>query len=137
MEKRVKMKRDMDLVRLILLKIEEESNGTAIYNLNIDGYDMEKVAYHCRLVYEAGLISDYEEHHADDTIDDFAVGTLTWEGHDYLEKVRDVSRWDKIKQILVKNGIALGIDVILTVANGLVKSAAEGAVSAYLKNGAV
>ena len=29
------MKRDMELVRLILLKIEEEYRSTAIYNLNI------------------------------------------------------------------------------------------------------
>ena len=38
------MKRDMELVRLILLKIEEEYSSTAISNLNISGYDMETVA---------------------------------------------------------------------------------------------
>ena len=37
------MKRDMDLVRKILLKIEEEYVSTAIYNLSIDGYDMATV----------------------------------------------------------------------------------------------
>lgn len=42
------MKRDMELVRLILLKIEEEYSSTAISNLNISGYDMETVAYHCK-----------------------------------------------------------------------------------------
>jgi hypothetical protein len=38
------MKRDMELVRLILLKIEEEYRSTALYNLKIDGYDMETTA---------------------------------------------------------------------------------------------
>ena len=47
------MKRDMELVRLILLKIEEEYRSTAIYNLNISGYDMETVAYHCKILNEA------------------------------------------------------------------------------------
>lgn len=33
------MKRDMDLVRLILLEIENKYRSTAIYDLAIDGYD--------------------------------------------------------------------------------------------------
>ena len=52
------MKRDMDLVRLILLEIEDKYRSTAIYDLAIDGYDTEMVAYHCKIKYEAGLISD-------------------------------------------------------------------------------
>lgn len=39
------MKRDMDLVRLILLEIEDAYRSTAIYNLAIEGYDTETVAY--------------------------------------------------------------------------------------------
>ena len=38
------MKRDMDLVRLILMEIEEKYRSTAIYNLTIDGYDIDTVA---------------------------------------------------------------------------------------------
>ena len=38
------MKRNMDLVRLILLEIENIYQSTAIYNLTIDGYDAEMVA---------------------------------------------------------------------------------------------
>lgn len=35
------MKRDMDLIRLILLEIEKEYVSTALINLKIDGYDQE------------------------------------------------------------------------------------------------
>ena len=52
------MKRDMELVRLILLKIEEEYRSTAIYDLKITGYDMETIAYHCKILKEAGLVSN-------------------------------------------------------------------------------
>ena len=38
------MRRDMDLVRVILLKIEEEHAGVGL-------------AYHCQLLEEAGLVS--------------------------------------------------------------------------------
>ena len=43
------MKRDMDLVRLILLAIEDKYSSTAIYDLAVDGYDTETVAYHCKI----------------------------------------------------------------------------------------
>ena len=94
------MKRDMELVRLILLKIEEEYRSTAIYNLNISGYDMETVAYHCKILNEAGLISDYGAQYADNSLWSFGVGSLTWEGNDFLDKIRDNSQWKKIKDTL-------------------------------------
>lgn len=34
------MKRDMDLIRKIMLRIEEEYKSTAIFNLKVDGYTM-------------------------------------------------------------------------------------------------
>ena len=52
----INMKRDMDLCRLILFKIENDYKSTALFNLKIDGYDMETVTYHCNLLFEAGLI---------------------------------------------------------------------------------
>ena len=96
------MKRDMDLVRLILLEIEDKYRSTAIYDLAIDGYDTEMVAYHCKILYEAGLISDYKAQYADNEIYVFGVGSLTWDGNDFLEKIRDDSQWKKVKETITK-----------------------------------
>lgn len=101
------MKRDMELVRLILLKIEEEYSSTAISNLNISGYDMETVAYHCKILNEAGLISDYGARYADNSLWSFDVGSLTWEGNDFLDKIRDNSQWKKVKDVIVQKGLPL------------------------------
>ena len=98
------MKRDMELVRLILLKIEEEYRSTAIYNLNISGYDMETVAYHCKILNEAGLISDYGARYSDKSVWSFDVGSLTREGNDFLDKIRDNSQWKKVKDVIVQKG---------------------------------
>ena len=46
------MKRDMELVRKIMFKIEEDYSGTPIRTFQIDGYDMITVAEHCRLMNE-------------------------------------------------------------------------------------
>ena len=64
----IKMKRDMDLCRLILFKIEDEYRSTGLSNLQIDGYDIETIAYHCDLLFEAGLIKSYKPTYANDGI---------------------------------------------------------------------
>ena len=51
------MKRDMELVRKILLETEEASNNPIEWiALNIEGYDPEVISYHVKIMKEAGLI---------------------------------------------------------------------------------
>lgn len=54
------MKRDMELVRKILFKLEETVCNVTEYNLKIDGYSMDQVAYHCAQLFEGGYIHDYK-----------------------------------------------------------------------------
>ena len=123
------MKRDMDLIRKIMLRIEEEYVSTAIFNLQVEGYSAEQVATHCKMLYEARLISAYDAMYGDDTLLDFEVGSLTWEGHDFLDKVRDNSRWGKIKKALREKALPPTIDVIKIVADALISATATAAVS--------
>ena len=127
------MKRDMDLVRLILLEIEDKYRSTAIYDLAIDGYDTEMVAYHCKILYEAGLISDYKAQYADNEIYVFGVGSLTWDGNDFLEKIRDDSQWKKVKETITKKGLPLVVDTIKSVANALISATVEGITNSIMK----
>lgn len=129
------MKRDMDLVREILLEIEKLYVSTAIYNLKIDGYNTETIAYHCKILHEAGLISNYKAQYADNTIYSFGVGSLTWEGNDYLDKVRDNSIWRKTKDVITKKGLPLVFDTIKTISTAFITAAAEGVANSILKNG--
>lgn len=43
----------MDLIRLVLLKIEAKESSAAFYasDLQIDGYTKEEIAYNCKLLY--------------------------------------------------------------------------------------
>ena len=131
------MKRDMDLVRLILLKIEEEYKSTALINLSIDGYDMDTVAYHCKILHEAGFVSNYNASYAGDELYIFSVGALTWEGNDYLDLVRDNSLWKKTKETITKKGLPLVFDTIKTIADAFITAATEGIANAIIKNGGV
>lgn len=127
------MKRDMDLVRLILLEIEDKYSSTAIYDLAVDGYDTETVAYHCKILYEAGLISDYKAQYADNEIYVFGVGSLTWDGNDFLEKIRDDSRWKIVKETIRQKGLPMVIETIKSVANAFISAAVEGITNSMLK----
>ena len=128
------MKRDMDLIREILLKVEELYVDTAIYDLTIDGYDMATVAHHCKLLHNAGYIFDYKAQYASNEIYTFSVGALTWTGNEYLEKIRDNSRWGKIKNTLIQKGLPFTIDMVKSVADAFITAAAEG-VTKVIMNG--
>ena len=131
------MKRDMDLVRLILLKIEEEYKSTALINLSINGYDKDTVAYHCNILHEAGFVSNYNASYAENELYIFSVGALTWDGNDYLDKIRDNSTWKKIKDIIAQKGLPLVVETIKTVSNAFITAAAESVANSIIKNGGV
>ncbi len=129
------MVRYMKKKKKILLKIESEYLSTALIGLDIDGYDDNTVAYHCKIMEEAGLISSYEAHYAANELWLFTVGSLTWDGCDYLDKIRDDSVWNKTKETIGKEGLPLVFDTIKTVSSAFVTAAAEGVANAILKNG--
>ena len=114
------MERNMDLCRLILFKIETEYRSTALYNLNIDGFDLDTVAYHCKILADAGLLDSYEPIYGDDRIYAFSVGSLTWAGHDFLDKIRENTMWDRIKDKIQENTLPMTLEVIKNVATNLI-----------------
>lgn len=124
----IEMKRDMELVRKILFEIEETIDNVAEYNLEIDGYSLEQVAYHCSLLYEGGLIYDYGAQYADDEIDLIAVSRLTWEGHDFLDKIREDRIWNKTKEAIASKGLPLVFDVVKAVSTGIISGLVKTAI---------
>lgn len=120
------MKRNMDLCRLILFKIEAEYKSTALYNLSIDGYDIETVAYHCKLMFNAGLLESYKPTYGDNRIYAFSVGSLTWEGHVFLDKIRENTIWNRTKKKIKENALPFTIEVIKSVATAIINKRLEG-----------
>ena len=114
------MKRDMDLIRLILLEIEKEVDGEPVMGLTVEGYNMQQVAYHCRLLEERGFIDDYSPEYGDGELLDFAVGKLTWEGHEYLDTVRDNSFWGMVKTMMSKKAIPVTLKFVVATAEEIV-----------------
>ncbi|QZT28256.1 DUF2513 domain-containing protein [Streptococcus dysgalactiae] len=110
----------MELCRLVLLEIEKKYRSISLHNLAIENYDKDVVAYHCKLLFEAGLISSYKPTYADDEIYSFNVGSLTWQGHEFLDKIREDSVWNNTKKKIKDSMLPMTLDVIKDVATSIV-----------------
>ena len=102
------MKRNMDLIRQILQKIEDsDSHCIEVHTGNIGNETRDVVAYHYHLLCDAGLlkmdpdffVSDGERYQLTPTV--FAV--LTWKGHEFLDASRDPDVWKNAKDIAGKS----------------------------------
>lgn len=93
------MKRDFDLIRDILLKVEadEDALGTGWIKLAIEGRDARIVSYHVRLLDEAGLLEAQDLESKGHF--EWQPKRLTWAGHEFLDAARDEARWEKAKKL--------------------------------------
>lgn len=117
------MKRDMDLIREILLKIEDLPVGSAPgQTISVEGYSPKEVWYNARLAQEAGLINAAFLPNSED----FFVKDLTWKGHEFLDASRNKSLWERAKQKALEATGGLSIEVLTAVLTKLAVHASIG-----------
>ena len=119
------MKRDMNLMRKILFKIEEkyEPSKGSFFGISIEGYDMFTIAEHCDLLYQEGLIKSYKPLRGNDTVVAFKVGNLTHKGYEYLELIRNDDVWEKTEREIEEKKWPKTLEVISRIAGIFVGSA--------------
>ena len=114
------MKRDMNLVRKIMLAIEASERPLDSTLIRISGYAGESITEHMRLLNEAGLIegiSSYSVEHRQKWIE----LRLTWGGHDFLDAARNENLWDETMSTVRAQTGSVSFDVL----KGLLASAAH------------
>jgi hypothetical protein len=79
------MKRDMDLVRKIVLMLEDHPSGSAPES-KIDGYTEEEIGYHLYLLVDAGL-ADGDIIRVGNETPVAIINSLKSAGHDFAESV--------------------------------------------------
>ena len=90
------MKRDMELVRKILLFVEKIDNTVRLEPLEIEGYSHDAIDHHTRILIEQGYLR--EKGGISFSMDGISVGggAMTYEGHDFLDAARNETIWRKI-----------------------------------------
>jgi uncharacterized protein DUF2513 len=105
------MKRDMDLVREILIAIENALfDGGPLQLTPPENYSPDQVAYHIMLLHQAGLIYGFD--FSTDVAPDWRPGYLTWEGHEFLNAARDGGRWARAKALVLEKRGGLMFEVL-------------------------
>jgi hypothetical protein len=100
------MKRDMELVRAILQKIESDDG-----NLDVEGCSLAQFLYHCELLEEAGLIVAQFVRDGQGEPAGVRVQRLTNAGHDFLDASRSDTVWKKFRAATLKVGGGVAIPV--------------------------
>ncbi|HCX83219.1 MAG: hypothetical protein A3E00_13540 [Curvibacter sp. RIFCSPHIGHO2_12_FULL_63_18] len=121
------MKRDFDLVRKILLQFEEKESSTIVEKPEVEGYSYEIVSYHCRLLYDAGLLRcEPVVSTTSDRLIKVSPFELTWDGHEFLDKIRSETTWNKIKIQAKEKGLALSFSIVTELAKRLAAQLLNG-----------
>ena len=104
------MKRDIDLIKEVLIQIETSKAPAKNIDVFVKEIEPEVISYHISLLYEAGFIN------AEDTS---GFGTyrwiptsLTWQGHEFLDGIRNDTVWGKLKSKMKEHGGNMPFHVI-------------------------
>jgi DNA-binding PadR family transcriptional regulator len=115
------MKLEPKLVREILLKIEDHQSTVPIRNFSIDGVANDVIYYHIEKLKEAGFIIAETSRRKTFEIKLNYVRELTYDGHEFLNKIRDESIWQQILAKAKEEGGSLPFNIMATLGEAYLK----------------
>lgn len=107
------MKRDMSLVREILVWADNQEHGYVRGNPKIDGYSEEEIGYHVYIMDKAGLVKATDITSYGDKSPNALLLELTWDGHEFLSAARDDTIWAKAKNTVLKTTSSITFALLL------------------------
>jgi hypothetical protein len=118
----------MDLIRGLLLKLEDmplSPSAVALIDPNdsevaVANFSADQIEYHLDLLREQNLI----ECPGSQPMIGITFRRLTWEGHDFLDAVRDPEIWRKTKIGAEATG-SFTFDLVKELAKGFIKTKIE------------
>ena len=119
------MRRDWDLARPILLKIEAlEASDATLGPDALPGYDPEQVSYHFRLLDEAGLIHPDCSRSLNAPLHCWAR-SLTWAGHELLDQIWRDTVWNRARGFIRERGLDVSLHTLKIAAGKVVEGLLE------------
>jgi hypothetical protein len=94
----------MDLVRMILMRLESTPSGWAPQDLGIKSFPADQIGYHAHIMMQEGLIEGTDATLTASSGPEVLPTNLMWKGHEFLDLARDQDRWNRAKAIVAKVG---------------------------------
>jgi hypothetical protein len=98
------MKRDMELIRKMVLKMVDDPRGYAP-NFEIEGYSDDQIGYHAYLLHDSGLAVGLDATSTSNSGPYYMLQHLTSAGHDFAENARNQFVWDEVMAGINERGI--------------------------------
>jgi hypothetical protein len=93
------MKRDMELIRLLLIQQETGESPS-----ELESYPVDAQIYNLELMHDAGFIVANFMRDATGEAKGATIRRLTWSGHDFLDSTSDSEIWKLAKEHVIKPG---------------------------------
>jgi hypothetical protein len=107
------MKRDLELIRKLLLFFEGKNSTELVELPPIEGYDKTTLKTHLVLMFEAGLLRcEPVRSSTSDRVIYVLPFELTWNGHEFLDKVRSESVWNRIRGTIASQGGSIAFALV-------------------------
>ena len=86
----------MELIRKILVAVEVSNQTLGLIPLQYENYNEDQILYQVKILAEHSIIIAIDC----SSTNNFALRAngLTWDGHVYIEVIRDEARWPNIKE---------------------------------------
>lgn len=117
------MKRSMIVIREILLALEADTDS-----LKSRDFDECTLRYHQSLLVEAGLVHGSVGNTVGNTTNvpsSVIVRGLTWEGHEFIDSVREEAVWETIKSEFKESSFETIVSVSKQLAEGFARKKVE------------
>lgn len=104
------MKRDMELIRELLLRIEAEHDTRSI-----SGFTTDEIKYHKSLLIESALAEGVvlPNHSSSSGIPaDVHIRKLTWDGHNFIDAITSDSNWQTVKELIRESGKQITLETV-------------------------
>jgi hypothetical protein len=125
-EKVVDVKRDMELIRTILLSIQARED-LDLKPVVIDGYDELVVGRHIEMLGNEGFLEGVKASAYKDKYDFWLVKDLSWNGHEFIGAIGPDDLWQKLKE-------ELGPSKLTTMSLRAIMDAGIAGAAAYIKS---
>lgn len=107
------MKRDLDLVKRLLLLIEEKDSDSIELKIPPD-IDRGVAVYHLKIMEQAGFTKNDIKYADDKPL--WIFSSLTWGGHEFLDAIRNDKVWTKVKNVVAEKGGSIPFEILKSMA---------------------
>lgn len=106
------MKREMNLIREILLWAEKQDHGYINKNPDFEGHSAEEIGYHVHLIGQAGLAIVRDDSNVISKSPSAYLSSLTNEGYEFIGAARDETLWAKAQAKFLNGATSVTLCVI-------------------------